>query len=77
MRIKPIVTDIQEWIGIKPMILIYTLDNIYWTPDNPTINLEGIYHQQFFLNFNGWMKSTQQSTGNMKTKPTVTDKKNE
>ena len=59
------------------MGLIDHWTNISWTPDNTTSKLEEIYQQQHTLEFNDWIKLKQQSTGNVRTKPTVNGIKNE
>ena len=57
MRTKPTITDINKRIRVSPMIFIAPWDYSFWTTENPTRNLEGIYYQQHDLNFNVWMIS--------------------
>ena len=58
--------------GIKSMRIISLSVTSYLTPDNPTSNLERNPYQRRTFSFNGWMEWKQQSTVNVKTKPTVT-----
>ena len=64
VQTKPTVTDIQKWRGTNPMSLITT---------QPETQKKS--YQEQTLRFNGWIKWTQKSTGNVKTKQTVTDVK--